>query len=102
MFKTVVAIVLVSLGSFYQILYYSGFILIFFASLTVSALFKTSNYPVLPVLFIAVNVLVLVNATISYPWQAFWGLVTVLAGAPVYLYYKKKLMPDVGKRYCQL
>ncbi len=75
-----VAIVLVSLGSFYQILYYSGSVLIFFASLTVSALFKTSNYPVLPVLFIAVKVLVLVNATISYPWQAFWGLVTVLAG----------------------
>jgi APA family basic amino acid/polyamine antiporter len=89
--------VLVSVGSFYQILYYSGFILIFFASLTVSALFKTSNYRILPVLFIAVNALVLVNATISYPWQAFWGLVTVLAGVPVYLYYKKKLKPEVGK-----
>jgi APA family basic amino acid/polyamine antiporter len=88
-FQTLVAVIFVTIGSFYQILLYSGFVLIFFSTLTVSALFKTSNYRFLPIIFITVNVAVLLNASFSNPWEALAGLITVMAGIPVYLYYSR-------------
>jgi len=89
-FQAIIAALLVALGTFHQILLYSGFIMLFFSTLTVSALFKTSSYRVLPSIFIAVNTLVLVSATISNPMEAVAGVATVAAGIPVYFYYQRK------------
>lgn len=87
-FQAIIATTLIVVGSFHQILLYSGFIMLFFSTLTVSALFKTSKYRVLPSIFIAVNTLVLIYATISNRMEAVAGLATVAAGIPVYFYYR--------------
>lgn len=90
-FQTAVAILFVVVGDdLRQILLYSGFVLIFFSTLTVSALFKVSKTRILPTIFILVNVLVLVSATLSNPWEALAGALTVGAGIPVYFYYRKR------------
>lgn len=90
-FQTGVAILFVVVGEdLRQILLYSGFVLIFFSTLTVSALFKVSKTRVLPTVFIVVNALVLVSATVSNPWEALAGALTVCAGIPVYCYYRKR------------
>jgi APA family basic amino acid/polyamine antiporter len=90
-FQTAVAILFVVVGDdLRQILLYSGFVLIFFSTLTVSALFKVSKTRILPTIFILVNVLVLVSATLSDPWEALAGALTVGAGIPVYFYYRKR------------
>jgi len=89
-FQTAVAILFIAVGDLYQILLYSGFVLIFFTTLTVSSLFKVSKTRLLPTVFIVVNTLVLVNATLSNPWEAFAGALTVGAGIPVYFFYRKK------------
>jgi APA family basic amino acid/polyamine antiporter len=88
-FQAIIATILIALGSFHQILLYSGFIMLFFSTLTVSALFKTSNYRFLPAVFIAVNTLVLVYATVSNPGEAIAGVATVAVGIPVYYYYSR-------------
>ncbi len=90
-FQTAVAILFIVVGEdLRQILLYSGFVLIFFSTLTVSALFKVSKTRVLPAIFILVNTLVLVSATRSHPWEALAGALTVGAGIPVYFYYRRK------------
>jgi APA family basic amino acid/polyamine antiporter len=89
-FQTAIAILFIAVGNLYQILLYSGFVLIFFTTLTVSALYRVSQTRFLPTIFIVVNVLILVNATISNPWEALAGAFTVVAGIPVYLYYRNR------------
>lgn len=89
-FQTIVAILFICVGDLYQILLYSGFVLIFFSTLTVSALFKVSRLRFLPAVFISVNVLVLLNATVSNPKEAGAGALTVALGIPVYFYYRKR------------
>lgn len=91
-FQTGVALCLVSVGDLYRILLYSGFTLMLFSTLTVAALFKVTRYRVLPSIFIGVNVTVLVSAAVSDPWEAAAGLVTVLLGVPVYLYFARRLV----------
>jgi APA family basic amino acid/polyamine antiporter len=97
-FQTIIATLLIALGSFHQILLYSGFIMLFFSTLTVSALFKTSNYRLLPSIFIAVNSLVLIYATISNPMETVAGVATVAAGVPVYFYYRGKAGTNIEKQ----
>lgn len=93
-FQAIIATLLIALGSFHQILLYSGFIMLFFSTLTVSALFKTSSYRVLPGIFIGVNSLVLISATTSNPMEAIAGVATLAAGVPVYLYYRSAARPS--------
>jgi len=87
-FQTILAMLFVTLGSFHQILLYSGFIMLFFSTLTVSALFKMTKERLLPSIFIGVNTLVLIYATVSNPFEAVAGVATVAVGIPVYLYYR--------------
>jgi basic amino acid/polyamine antiporter, APA family len=89
-FQTGVALCLVSIGNLYQVLLYSGFILMLFSTLTVAALFKVTRYRVLPSIFIAVNVAVLISAAASNPWEAAAGLATVLLGLPVFFYFDRR------------
>ena len=99
-FQTAIALLLVAIGTFRQLLVYSGFILLLFSTLTVSTLFMVRNekdspyfwilYRLLPGLFVLINSVVLVSAAISNPAETLAGGVTLLLGVPVYFYYKKK------------
>ncbi len=99
-FQTAIALLLVAIGTFRQLLIYSGFILLLFSTLTVSTLFMVRNekdspyfwilYRLFPGLFVLINAVVLVSAAVSNPKEALAGGVTLLLGVPVYLYYKGK------------
>ncbi len=71
-FQTAIALLLVAIGTFRQLLIYSGFILLLFSTLTVSTLFMIQKekdnayfwmlYRLLPALFVLINTVVLVRA----------------------------------------
>ena len=100
LFQTAIALVLVAIGTFRQLLLYSGFILLLFLTLTVSTLFMVRKekdnpyfwilYRLLPGLFVLINAVVLVSAAVSNPAETLAGGVTLLLGVPVYFYYKGK------------
>ena len=85
-------------GSFNEIVSYFVFVVVVFIALTVAALFKfrreepngvrylTPGYPVTPVIFLAMIVLLLVLLGGSNPRQAFLGVAVVVLGLPVYLF----------------
>jgi APA family basic amino acid/polyamine antiporter len=99
-FQTAIALLLVAIGTFRQLLIYSGFILLLFSTLTVSTLFMVRNekdspyfwilHRLLPGLFVLINAVVLVSAAVSNPKESLAGGVTLLLGLPVYFYYKRK------------
>ncbi len=88
-FQTLVALCFVAVGSLYQILVYSGFILLLFSTLTIAGLFRVTRSRLLPAIFIAVNVVILANAAVSSPRETIAGLATVVLGLPVYFYYRR-------------
>jgi APA family basic amino acid/polyamine antiporter len=90
------ASVLVLAGTFNDINSYFIFVVIVFVALTVLALFKlrrrdgkvgylTPGYPVTPIVFLALIVLLLVLIGGSNPKQAFLGVAVVSLGLPFYL-----------------
>ena len=97
-FQSGVAIGLIALGTFYQILLYSGFILLLFTTLTVSTLLTVKKaegelfwfwalYRLLPGIFVVTNSAVLISVVFSHPAETLTGLATVALGLPVYLYF---------------
>ncbi len=100
-FQTAIALLMVAMGNFRQILLYSGFILLLFSTLTVSSLLTIRDqkkdqsyfwilYRFLPALFVLINTVVLVNAAVSNPFETLAGGLTLLAGLPVYFYYSRR------------
>ncbi|HSD46390.1 MAG TPA: amino acid permease [Pyrinomonadaceae bacterium] len=90
------ASVLVLVGSFNDIISYFIFVVIVFVGLTVVALFKlrrtghnpgylTPGYPVTPIVFIALIVLLLLLIGGDNPKQALLGVAVVSLGLPFYL-----------------
>jgi len=91
------ASVLVVAGSFNDIISYFIFVVIVFVGLTVVALFKlrgraavnvgysTPGYPLTPIVFLALIVLLLVLIGGNNPKQALLGVVVVSLGLPFYL-----------------
>ena len=90
------ASVLVIAGSFNEIISYFVFVVIVFVALTVVGLFRlrrrdgnvgylTPGYPVTPIVFLALIVLLLVLMGGSNPREAFFGVAVVLLGLPFYL-----------------
>ncbi len=100
-FQSGIAMVLVSIAEFRQILLYSGTILVVFTTLTVSAIFQIQPQPgtlspfrllyrVLPALFVALNIMILVSSGIANAKTSLAGAATLAAGVPVYFYYRKR------------
>ena len=100
-FQTAVALVLVSIGNLYQILLYSGMVLIFFSGLTVATLFLVEPdvsgrvqswiaYRLLPSVFLLISLLVLASAALAHPYEAAAGALTLSAGLPFYRYYSRR------------
>ena len=100
-FQTTIACVLIWIGSLYQILLYSGFILLLFSTLTVSVLFTLSDdhrtplsaltlYRVLPAIFLVVNLAILLNVAFAHPVEALTGLGTIALGIPMYMVFQRR------------
>ena len=103
------ASVLILVGSFGQILAYFMFSAVIFLGLAVSTMFvfrrtpmpsgvvRTAGYPVTPVFFLLLIVLVLGLIAAHDPLQAFIGVAVVAAGLPVYAALNRKLPSPLGE-----
>ena len=105
------ASVLVLVGTFNEIVSYFVFVVVMFIALTIVALFKlrrrqsskagylTPGYPVTPIVFLALIVLLLVLLGGNNPKQAFLGVAVVSLGLPFYLFLfrRKRLIERVDK-----
>ncbi len=93
--------VLVLSGTFNQLLTYTGFAVVLFAGLAVSALFvlrwrhpgearpfKAWGYPWAPGIFAIASLVMVVNAIIREPGPSLWGLLLMVAGIPLYYVFR--------------
>ena len=93
-----IAVVMVTVGSFEQLLVYLGFALGIFPWLAVFGIFiarrrriggdaavKVWGYPVLPVFFLLSTLFLMVIAFLNRPFESSAAIVTILAGIPFYL-----------------
>jgi APA family basic amino acid/polyamine antiporter len=101
--QAVLATVLVLSGTFEQIISYFFFVVLVFIALTVVGIFilrrrnptaaeySTPGYPLTPVVFILLVLLMLVLLAVGQPKQSFLGVGVVALGVPVYyLLFRKK------------
>ena len=51
--------------------------------------YRTLGYPVVPVLFVAVAVILLVNTAVRFPRESGLGIILILAGLPFYFHWKR-------------
>jgi len=108
----VAAVIMVSLGTFDQILTYMGFSLGIFPILAVVGVFKLRRlrnrgvdvgnsadsyrmpgYPVIPVIYISTAAVILVLAFCERPVESSIAIVMALIGIPVFLVFKKRMAP---------
>ena len=97
------AIVLVLIGSLDAIANYVGFAITLFAGAAVGAVFvlrarepgaprpfKALGYPLTPAIFVIVSLAIVLNAFYSDPRIAGIGTLIILAGIPLYLFFRRK------------
>jgi APA family basic amino acid/polyamine antiporter len=100
MVQATVASLLALSGTFDQLTDYVVFASWIFYALVTGLLFKlrksaqthhyqTPLYPVLPVIFILVSTLLLINTVVNNPSETLIGLGIILAGLPCFFYFKK-------------
>ncbi|MCL7960299.1 MAG: APC family permease [marine benthic group bacterium] len=100
--------VLVVSGTFETLVLYATFVLIFFSALAVSSVFvlrlrrpdlprpyRVWAYPWIPAAYLLVSVAILWAALQIRPTESLWGVATVAAGIPVYLWMARS---DEGRR----
>jgi APA family basic amino acid/polyamine antiporter len=99
LFQAAVAISLVAIGTFREILLFAGVILMLFSTLTVSVLLRIPReginsgqfwilYRLLPSIFVLINSLVLINVAFGSPRETVAGFLTLIAGLPLYFFYR--------------
>jgi len=104
--QAMLASLYVVVGTFNQIIAYFIFVTVLFVGLTVAGLFRvrrettttsyrTWGYPVTPVLFLVLVVLLLVLLAGHNPLQAALGVGIVAIGAPVYLLFFRHRLPQL-------
>ena len=100
-FQSGIALALVWMGTLRQILLFSGFVVILFSAVTVSALLRLPVDPgssrgawilqrVLPWIFVLTSLAILASVALSHPAESLAGVATVCAGLPVYYYYRRR------------
>jgi basic amino acid/polyamine antiporter, APA family len=102
LFQTAWASALIVTGTFEQLIIYSGLVLAFFMGLTLSAIFplrmtgRDSSpaycspwYPLLPATLVIATAFVIGSSVVQKPVEALYGAMTVLAGLPLYFYWKR-------------
>ena len=105
-FQSIIAIVMVLSGTFDQILTYMGFSLGIFPIFAVIGVFvlrhsKKSKfvlpgYPFIPVVYIIFAVLMLFLAFFERPIESSIAVLTVLAGIPAFIVFKKRYRPSLS------
>jgi len=96
--------VLVSSASLSQLVSYTGFAVVLFAAVAVTALFvlrrrepdvprpfRAWGYPWAPAVFVAASAMMLVNEIIRNGVTAIAGLAVIAAGVPVYLLFARRV-----------
>jgi len=108
--QAILASLLVLLGNFNQIISYFFFVVVIFLALTIAGLFVlrrkhpgaaflTPGYPVTPMIFLVLVVLLLVLLGSGNPKQSFLGVGIVALGAPVYyLFFRRKSFAETAER----
>jgi APA family basic amino acid/polyamine antiporter len=104
--QAALAIVLVMLGTFRQIIAYFIFVTVVFIALTVSAVFilrrtnpeskyLAAGYPVTPLFFLGLVSLLLLLLAITNPLEAFLGVMVVGLGLPVFYLVFNRAKPQL-------
>lgn len=57
--------------------------------------YKTWGYPIIPLLFVLINLAVFFNTVIDQPLKSTIGLIMLGIGIPAFLYWKKKARKDI-------
>jgi basic amino acid/polyamine antiporter, APA family len=91
------------MGSFEQIFTFAMFMAIAFWVAAAASVFtlrkkypnmkrpyKTWGYPIVPILFIAFSIGILINTLIEKPVESFAGIILTLIGIPTYYYWRRK------------
>ncbi|HXW61699.1 MAG TPA: amino acid permease [Candidatus Acidoferrales bacterium] len=102
MVQGIIASILLTLGSFEQIISYFFFVTVLFLGLTVTGLFvirrkpqhaeaivPTAGYPFTPIAFLVLVVIMLILLAADSPREAALGCVVVLAGWPVFSWVRR-------------
>lgn len=53
--------------------------------------YKVLGYPLVPILFVAVAIILLISTFIKSPRESLMGLVLIVAGIPFYFYWKRRI-----------
>jgi basic amino acid/polyamine antiporter, APA family len=59
--------------------------------------YRTWGYPLTPILYVGVCLVVLVNTLINQPVESGWGLAILACGLPAYLYWKGRRVASPGR-----
>jgi basic amino acid/polyamine antiporter, APA family len=103
LFQLLITVFLIITSSFDQVITYSSFTLALFTVITVLGLFvlrirkqgvqhtyKTPLYPLPPLLFLAITTWTLIYVAQNRPVESVYGLLTLVAGIPVYFFARNK------------
>lgn len=103
LFQGGVAIFMILLAAFDQLLVYIGFTLSLCATLTVAGLFKLPRpsvkspniyrcpgYPLIPLFFMAGNIWIICYSIASRPAAVVFGILTILTGVGIYLLFRQR------------
>jgi basic amino acid/polyamine antiporter, APA family len=95
--------ILVLSGTLQGLVSYTGFAIVLFSGVAVSAVFvlrqrhpdaerpfRAWGYPWAPALFVVASALIVINEILRNPWPSAAGLAIILAGVPIYLMMKRK------------
>lgn len=55
--------------------------------------YRTPGYPVVPILFVAVAIWLVINSIKAFPVESFAGLLLIALGLPFYMYFQRHLRP---------
>lgn len=101
--QAILAIILVLTGSLDSIANYVGFAITLFAGTAVAAVFvlrkrepnaprpfKALGYPWTPAIFVLVSLAIVLNAFYSDPELSGWGTLIILAGIPLYYFFRRR------------
>ncbi|MHC4444479.1 MAG: APC family permease [Planctomycetota bacterium] len=93
--------VLILAGNLEQLFYYAGFVIIVFAALAVGAVvvlriknpnmdrpYRLRPYPLIPLLYLGFSLMIMWAVLYVKTKESLLGVLTVLAGIPVYLFWK--------------
>jgi APA family basic amino acid/polyamine antiporter len=105
--QAIFSILLVLTGSLDSIANYVGFAITLFAGTAVAAVFvlrakepnaprpyRAWGYPITPALFVIVSAAIVLNAFYTDPPVTFTGAAIILAGVPLYFYFKRAQTPS--------